>query len=72
VYNEMVGLTVSLYYYEDVVCELEPLGPMEVLAPGESSTFTEEWWLMPYPFPGRRDALDVQHLTEVAQGMMGR
>ncbi len=66
----MAGFTLCLYYYKDVVCELEPLGPMEVLAPGESAAFTEEWWLVPYPFPEKRDALDVERLTEVAQEAM--
>jgi hypothetical protein len=70
VYNDLAGFTLCIYYYKDVVCELEPIGPMELLAPGESAAFTEEWWLVPYPFPGRRDALVVEHLTEVAQEAM--
>ena len=70
VYNEVAGLTISLWYYRDVVCELEPIGPMEVLAPGESASFTEEWWLLPYPFPERRDALDLARVTAAAQEAM--
>jgi hypothetical protein len=59
VYNEIAGLTISLWYYQDLVCELEPIGPLEVLARGESASFTEEWWLLPCPFPAQRDALDL-------------
>jgi hypothetical protein len=70
VYNEAAGLTIALWYYQDVVCELEPTGPMEVLAPGESATFTEEWWLVAYPFPERRDALDLARVTAAAQEVM--
>jgi len=70
IYNEAAGLTISLWYYQDVVCELEPIGPMEVLAPGESATCTEEWWLVPYPFPERRDALDLARVTAAAEGVM--
>ena len=71
VYNEMAALTISLWYYRDVVCELEPIGPMEVLAPGESRSFTEEWWLVPYPFPERRDSVDLR-VVDTAQQVMQR
>ena len=70
VYNEVVGLTLCLWYYKDIVCELEPTGPMEVLAPGQSSRFTEEWWLAPYAFPAQRDGLDLAAFSETAQRLM--
>lgn len=70
VYNEAIGLTLCLWYYRDVVCELEPTGPMEVLAPGQSSTFTEEWWLTPYAFPAQRDGLDLGAFAETAKRVM--
>ena len=70
VYNEAAGLTISLWYYQDVVCELEPIGPMEALAPGASAALTEEWWVVPYPFPERRDALDLARVAEAAQKAM--
>jgi hypothetical protein len=71
VYNEIAGLTLCLFYYKDVVCELEPTGPMDVLAPGQSSTFTEEWWLTPYAFPAQRDGLDLKVFAETAKRVMG-
>ena len=51
-YNEVAGLTASVWYPEgrDMV-ELEPIGPAENLAPGEQGSFTEEWWLIEHPFP---------------------
>lgn len=49
VYNEVAGLTVSLWCFEDRVCEIEPIGPRERLAPGEEAAFTEEWWLLAVP-----------------------
>jgi len=64
VYNEVAGLTVSLWCDGDRLCEVEPLGPRERLAPGESASFAEEWWLLPHAFPERRDALDVGEVVD--------
>jgi len=69
VYNEVAGLTISIYYYdkpEASMCELEPIGPRERLRPGESASFTEDWWLLPYPFPKDRQALDLKALADFA------
>jgi len=71
VYHEVAGLTLSLWYYQDVTCELEPIGPRETLAPGASCAFTEEWWLLPYPFPKPREALDVADVARAARDAMG-
>lgn len=61
VYNEAAGLTVSVWYPEDRRVELEPIGPRERLAPGESASFTEHWSLLPYPFPGEKN-IDLNRL----------
>ena len=66
VYNELAGLTLSLWYLKDVVCELEPIGPMQVLEPGQSASFTEEWWLASHSFPAQRDALDLASVEAAA------
>jgi len=66
-YNEMAGFTVSVWYYKDELVELEPIGPMERLAPGESASFTEDWWLLAYPFPERRDALDLEEVSALVE-----
>lgn len=52
VYNEAAGLTISVWYPEGLRVELEPIGPRERLAPGESAAFTEHWSLLPFAFPG--------------------
>ncbi len=59
VYNELSAFTLSIWLWQDQVCELEPIGPAERLAPGASVGFTEDWWLLEHPFPARRDGLDV-------------
>ncbi|MCC7265210.1 MAG: hypothetical protein IT369_22110 [Candidatus Latescibacteria bacterium] len=64
VYNEVAGLTISIWYNGTEVCELEPIGPRERLAPGQSASFSEDWWLLPYAFPGDRvDAKAVAQLV---------
>lgn len=64
VYNEMAGLTISIWYFEDKMCELEPIGPAENLSPGQSASFTEEWWLLPYRFPGSGAAVDLKQVSQ--------
>ena len=65
VYNEMAGLTISIYYYENRFCELEPIGPMEHILPGESASFTETWWLLPYKFPGQENEVDADEVARI-------
>jgi hypothetical protein len=70
VYGEIAGLTLSIYYCEDSLCELEPIGPLERLQPGESASFTEEWFLQDYPFPGEEE-VDLSELTHLVKGLEG-
>ena len=64
VYNEAAGLTLSVWYPTGPRIELEPIGPRERLSPGESASFTEIWWLLPYPFPKAGQQIDLKHLNE--------
>jgi len=67
VYNEAAGLTISVWYPDNQMIELEPIGPRESLQPGESASFTEEWWLAPFEFPGTAQTLDpasIRKLTD--------
>lgn len=59
VYGEVAGLTISIWYFKDVMCELEPIGPRELLAPGATASFAEEWRLLPYRFPDDAGAVDL-------------
>ena len=63
VYGEMAGLTISIFYYKDLMTELEPIGPRETLKPGESVSFSEDWWLFPYTFPEDR-TVDLKALED--------
>lgn len=64
VYNEAAGLTLSVWYPPGKMIELEPIGPRERLAPGESASFTEDWWLLPHPFPKEGQRIDLKALAE--------
>ena len=65
VYNEVAAITISIWYYKDVMCELEPIGPMERIEPGKSVSFTEHWWLLPYAFPADRSKVDSGAITKL-------
>jgi hypothetical protein len=64
VYNEAAGLTLSVWYPPGPRIELEPIGPRERLKPGESASFTEDWWLLRHPFPKAGERLDLKALAE--------
>ena len=68
VYDEMAALTISIWYNGETVCELEPIGPMEELSPGESASFTETWALTSYSFPKDRQ-VDVKAVAEAAASL---
>jgi len=66
VYNEVAGLTVSVWYPQQrEMIELEPIGPRERLAPGEAASFTEHWSLVQFPFPAGDEAVDLEKVTAV-------
>ena len=64
VYNEAAGLTLSVWYPPGARIELEPIGPRERLKPGESASFTEDWWLLPHPYPKPGEKIDLKVLAE--------
>ena len=67
VYNEMAGLTISIWYFKEQMCELEPIGPRETIQPGGSASFTETWWALPYSFPDSGEDVDLEAVTNLVQ-----
>ena len=65
VYNEIAGLTISIWYPEGRRVELEPIGPRERLQPGKSAAFTEEWFLLPYKFPADGQDVDLKSVEKL-------
>ena len=63
VYNEVAGLTISIWYPNNqLVVELEPIGPRERLQPGKVASFVEEWWLLESAFPRAGETVDLRAL----------
>jgi len=70
VYNEVAGLTLSIWYPDRPMVELEPIGPREKLKPGESASFTETWFLVPQEFPAKGTQVDLKAVESAAKGAM--
>ena len=68
VYGEAAGLTASVWYPDFMsVVELEPIGPLEHIAPGEQASFTETWYLHEAIFRGKESPADLQALRATAE-----
>tara|TARA_B100001123_G_scaffold406706_1_gene498243 strand:+ start:690 stop:1733 length:1044 start_codon:yes stop_codon:yes gene_type:complete len=75
-YAERVPMTISIWYVENFrgnfsTAELEPIGPLETIAPGERASFTEEWYLVEHAFPQDKSQVDVQGIVEASKEVMG-
>ena len=73
VYGEMASLTLSIWYpAERPMCELEPIGPREILKPGQSASFTEEWFLAPHKFPGSGPKVNLPAVKKVVKRLLAQ
>ena len=54
-YGEIAASTACVFYKEQY-CEIEPIGPMETIAPWKEVSFTEIWYLFNYSFPTDKKA----------------
>jgi hypothetical protein len=71
VYSEAAGLTISVWYPPGERIELEPIGPRERLAPGDSASFSEEWFVLSHPFPKSSESLDLAQLRAQVTAAIG-
>ncbi len=72
-YGEIAGLTLSIWYpKKDWVpaCELEPIGPMETMKPGQKASFTENWYLLKNSYPKKNSQLDLQLLESKVKPLL--
>ena len=68
----MAGLTLSIWYPDGPMCELEPIGPQEILKPGDKASFTEDWWVAEQKFPGDAKSVDLGQLEAKVKKLTGR
>jgi len=67
-YGEIAASTACVYY-KDLMCEIEPIGPMEKIAPGREVSFTEYWYLFgsKYPDDKQADLAGVQNRIKILE-----
>ena len=61
-YIEKSGQTI-VFFTNGKFIEMEPISPQIILEPGESSSFTESWWLLPY----ETSKIDLENLDDVSK-----
>jgi hypothetical protein len=64
VYGDLTCNNASVWYYRDLICEIEPMGPRETILAGGEASFTEHWWLFDYEYPMDRKA-DLSEITKI-------
>lgn len=69
VYNEAAGLTISVWYPDREMVELEPIGPREQIPPGGRASFTEHWYLGEFAFPGTDSGVDLPRVRQAAAAL---
>lgn len=67
IYGEMAASTACVYY-KPIYCEIEPIGPMETIAPKREATFTEYWYLFDYQYPADKKA-DLKHIQNILKNL---
>lgn len=67
-YGEITANSICVWYDPDRACELEPIGPLERLAPGGQAMYTEEWSL--HPFAAKAGGpIDVEAVRRLVQSL---
>jgi hypothetical protein len=64
IYGELAGNNMSFWYNGQQMCEIEPIGPLEILEPGEDASFTETWYAVEFEYPGNT-AVDAGKIRKI-------
>ncbi len=54
IYGELASNSMSFWYNGEEMCEVEAIGPQEIIEPSFDASFTETWYLMEFDYPGRK------------------
>ncbi len=67
VYGEMAANNMSFWYAGKEMCEMGPIGPLEVIQPSFEASFTETWYLMEYDYPGKTavKSSDIRKIIDI-------
>jgi hypothetical protein len=68
IYGDVLSNQVSIWYYKEEKCEIEPIGPLESIQPGKTVSFTEDWWLMDYKYPTDKN-LNLNKITTLINSL---
>ncbi|PWJ35010.1 hypothetical protein [Sediminitomix flava] len=66
VYGDVIGNSISVWYYENEKCELEPIGPLELIGPNQEVSYTENWYLFDYPFKSENASAPNEVLNKIS------
>ena len=61
-YGEMAAVPLSIWYKDNLMAELEPIGPWEWVAGNGESSFSEVWHLLPFTYPQNKE-VDVEKIN---------
>jgi hypothetical protein len=67
IYGEMAACTACVFY-KPLYCEIEPIGPMETIAPKREAAFTEYWYLFDYQYPADKKA-DLKYIQNIQKNL---
>ena len=62
-YGEIAASTTCVFYKE-LMCEIEPIGPMETISAGKEISFTERWYLYNYHYSTDKKA-DLKGIQKI-------
>jgi len=67
-YGEMSASPLSIWYKNETIAELEPIGPWEWIKPKGKSSFSETWDLLPYTYPKNKE-VDVENIHDKVKAL---
>ena len=67
-YGEMSASPLSIWYKDETMAELEPIGPWVWIKPNGKASYSETWHLLPYSYPQNK-VVDVEKINAIASNL---
>jgi hypothetical protein len=67
-YGDLAGNPLSIWYYKNEKCEIEPTSPYEIIKPWEKTSYTEYWYLFDFKYPQDKNT-DLKRMTELIHSL---